>query len=308
MKFRYEDTTITVNMPDRETLLAEIRGRLRAGRGFALATINLDHLVKLRSDAAFRRAYAAHDLIVADGNPIVWLSRAAGHPVTLVPGSDLVLPMAALAADEGAPIALLGSTAEVLDAAAARLAVLHPGLQVVARIAPPMGFDPSGPQAAALLEELGATGARITFLALGAPKQEMLAARGRELLPAMGFLSVARASISSPGRRHGRRRWCGGWRWNGCGAPPRPRGGWGRAMRNARRSCRGNTWPHGASAARAERARRSFPRRSPRATHPRPARQNHSTSSATNAPADRNTASCSGSHTWWRRAIHTTAG
>lgn len=190
MRFRYEDTTITVNMPDRETLLAEIRDRLRAGRGFALATINLDHLVKLRSDAAFRRAYAAHDLIVADGNPIVWLSRAAGHPVTLVPGSDLVLPMAALAADEGAPIALLGSTAEVLDAAAARLAVLHPGLQVVARIAPPMGFDPSGPQAAALLEELGATGARITFLALGAPKQEILAARGRELLPAMGFLSV----------------------------------------------------------------------------------------------------------------------
>jgi len=190
MRFRYEDTTITVNMPDRETLLAEIRDRLRGGRGFALATINLDHLVKLRSDAAFRRAYAAHDLIVADGNPIVWLSRAAGHPVTLVPGSDLVLPMAALAADEGAPIALLGSTAEVLDAAAARLAVLHPGLQVVARIAPPMGFDPSGPQAAALLEELGATGARITFLALGAPKQEILAARGRELLPAMGFLSV----------------------------------------------------------------------------------------------------------------------
>lgn len=190
MRFRYEDTTITVNMPDRETLLAEIRDRLRDGRGFALATINLDHLVKLRSDAAFRRAYAAHDLIVADGNPIVWLSRAAGHPVTLVPGSDLVLPMAALAADEGAPIALLGSTAEVLDAAAARLAVLHPGLQVVARIAPPMGFDPSGPQAAALLEELGATGARITFLALGAPKQEILAARGRELLPAMGFLSV----------------------------------------------------------------------------------------------------------------------
>ena len=190
MKFRYEDTTITVNMPDRETLLAEIRQRLREGRGFAVATINLDHLVKLRGDAGFRRAYAAQDLIVADGNPIVWLARTAGHRVALVPGSDLVLPMAALAADEDAPVALLGSTAEVLDAAAARLEALCPGLRVVARIAPPMGFDPRGPQADALLAKLGATGARVTFLALGAPKQEILAARGRELLPAMGFLSV----------------------------------------------------------------------------------------------------------------------
>ena len=190
MKFCYEDTTITVNMPDRETLLAEIRLRLREGRGFALATINLDHLVKLRSDAGFRRAYAAHDLIVADGNPVVWLARAAGHQLSLVPGSDLVLPMAALAAAEDAPIALLGSTDEVLEATSARLTALHPTLRIVARIAPPMGFDPMGAQAAAVLDDLKATEARITFLALGAPKQEILAARGRELLPSMGFLSV----------------------------------------------------------------------------------------------------------------------
>ena len=53
---------------------------------------------------------------------------------------------------------------------------------VLPSIAPPMGFDPRGPQAEALLAELGATGARVTFLALGAPKQENWIHRNRDKL------------------------------------------------------------------------------------------------------------------------------
>ena len=41
-----------------------------------------------------------------------------------------------------------------------------------------------------LIEALRNSGARLTFLALGAPKQEMFAARCREILPDMGFASV----------------------------------------------------------------------------------------------------------------------
>ncbi len=91
------------------------------GEGFALATLNLDHLVKLRASGAFRRAYGAQDLVVADGNPIVWLSRLAGRKVELVPGgSDMVLPLAEVAADEGVRVALVGSTEESLVAAGGR--------------------------------------------------------------------------------------------------------------------------------------------------------------------------------------------
>ena len=59
MQFRFEDTTISVNIPHAAGLLSAVRARLAARQGFALATINLDHLVKLKSDPAFRRAYAA---------------------------------------------------------------------------------------------------------------------------------------------------------------------------------------------------------------------------------------------------------
>ena len=51
--------------------LVERQIEATARQGFALATINLDHLVKLRHSAPFRAAYAAQDLVVADGNPIV---------------------------------------------------------------------------------------------------------------------------------------------------------------------------------------------------------------------------------------------
>ncbi|MEZ5714975.1 MAG: WecB/TagA/CpsF family glycosyltransferase [Paracoccaceae bacterium] len=146
--------------------------------------------MKLRSSAAFLKAYAAQDLVVADGNPIVWLARLAGERISLVPGSDMVLPLAELAAGEGVPVALVGSTEASLAAAAAEMRRLVPGLEIAARVAPPMGFDPEGASAEAVFAEIEESGARMVFLALGAPKQEMLAARGRARLPAVGFASI----------------------------------------------------------------------------------------------------------------------
>lgn len=190
MQFAYGSSVIRVNMPDRAALLAEVGRRLRAREGFALATINLDHLVKLRRDPAFRGAYAAQDLVVADGNPIVWLSRLAQRPVALVPGSDLVLPLARLATAEGVGIALVGTTDPALAAAADAIARQAPGCRIVARIAPPMGFDADSDAARDLLHRLRDSGAGLCFLALGAPRQERLAARGRIEAPAIGFASV----------------------------------------------------------------------------------------------------------------------
>ncbi|MFN3644906.1 MAG: WecB/TagA/CpsF family glycosyltransferase [Gemmobacter sp.] len=190
MQFRIEKTTITVNQPDRASLLGAVAGRWRAGQGFALATLNLDHLVKLRRSAVFRSAYAAQDLVVADGNPVVWLSRLARRPVALVPGSELVLPLARLATDCGVTVALLGSTDATLQAAAKHMRHAVPGLQIVLCLAPPMGFDPEGPQAQEMLAQVAASGARLCFLALGAPRQEQLAALGRRLAPGVGFVSV----------------------------------------------------------------------------------------------------------------------
>lgn len=190
MNFQVESQSVTVNMTDPGQLLNSVAARLSAGQGFALATINLDHLVKLRHSARFRTAYAEQDLIAADGNPVVWLSRLAGRSVQLVPGSDVLIPLAAEAARAGVPVALVGSTEGILCAAAAALMRAVPGLNVAMCVAPPMGFDVDGASANALLADLARNRIGLCFLALGAPKQEIFAARGRHLAPNVGFASI----------------------------------------------------------------------------------------------------------------------
>lgn len=186
-----QDALSLVNFPTEASLLADVESCLAAGKGFAIATLNLDHVVKMRRNPAFLRAYQAHSHVVADGNPIVWLAHLSGRPeVSLVPGSELIEPVAALAARLGTPVAFLGSTETVLRAAAARLEADHPGLRVAACLAPPYGFDPESAAADAMLDQVAASGARICLLALGAPKQELLAARGIARHPGLGFLSI----------------------------------------------------------------------------------------------------------------------
>ncbi len=185
------DALDLVNVPTMAALLAGVADHLDAGKGFAVATLNLDHIVKLRDHPAFSLAYRAQTHVVADGNPIVWLSQLGGYSaVRLVPGSELIEPLASLAARRGVPVAFLGSTEQVLARAAERLATGHSGLQVTACLAPEYGFDPQSSAADKMLDQIAASGARICFLALGAPKQEILAARGLARHPQLGFVSI----------------------------------------------------------------------------------------------------------------------
>ncbi len=190
VQFLVADSVVRINAGSRARLLDEAARRLRDSEGFAIATLNLDHLVKLREDQAFRGAYAAHDIVTADGNPIVWLSELARRPVELLPGADLILPLSRLAAEAGVSVALVGTTEASLAGAADRLVAEVPGLRVALKVSPPMGFDADGPGALAVLRRVEASGARLCFVALGAPKQERFAALGRGLLPQVGFACI----------------------------------------------------------------------------------------------------------------------
>lgn len=182
---------VTVNAPLRSALLADLDARMAARQGFSVATLNLDHVVKLSRDTVFQAAYSAQTHVTADGNPVVWLSRLSGHgEVELVPGSELIDPVAALAVARHVPVAFFGSTDASLDAAATEMRLRHPGIEIVLTIAPDMDFDPEGTAADAAIAQIAASGARLVFLALGAPKQEIFAARAQDRLPEIGFLSV----------------------------------------------------------------------------------------------------------------------
>lgn len=190
MRFGDVSDQVEVNVPNWDVLFRSLKDRLSTGKGFALATLNLDHLTKLADDPAFRAAYQAQDMVVADGRPVVWLSRLARKPVELLPGSDLIVPLCALCAELNVPIALVGSSDAALDGAATALQARVPGLQIVYRHAPAFGFDPNGAAADGIFEALRTHGVGLCLIALGAPKQEIFAARGRTSAPNVGFASI----------------------------------------------------------------------------------------------------------------------
>ncbi|MBU2983336.1 WecB/TagA/CpsF family glycosyltransferase [Lentibacter algarum] len=223
--FKAKSQQIEVNLEDKAALLRAVSERFSSKQGFALATINLDHLVKLRTSERFAKAYAEHDFVVADGNPVVWLSKLAKRPVSLVPGSDMVVPLARAAAEAGTSIALFGATESSLQAAAAALKKQIPSLDVATAIAPPMGFDASSDAAAEMLGKLESSGAGLVFLALTAPKQEEFAARGRKLAPTLGFASIGAGLDFLSGEQRRAPKWARAlaleWAWRMLSSPAR---------------------------------------------------------------------------------------
>lgn len=180
---------ITVTATSQAALLTDLEQRLDRREAFSLATLNLDHIVKIIRDPAFRAAYARQSIVTADGNPVVWLCRLAGQDVSLVPGADLVDPLAALCARLGLGVALVGSTETSLQVASETLTARYPGLQVVLQIAPSMQFDPEGAEARMAIARIIESDCALVFLALGAPKQEIFAAYAQTQVKA-GLVSI----------------------------------------------------------------------------------------------------------------------
>lgn len=185
-----EAQALRVTVPTHESLYRDVEARMQRGAGFSIATLNLDHVVKLRDDRAFRDAYLEQTHVTADGNPIVWLCKLSGEAVSLVPGSELITPIIELAVKNRVPVAMFGATQASLDATAQALVKTYPDIIIAATLAPPMGFDPNGEVADDYIRQLDASGAGVCFLALGAPKQEIFASRAQKAIPRLGFLSI----------------------------------------------------------------------------------------------------------------------
>lgn len=183
-----------ISIPTLGVAVAAIAAYAEAGRSFTAFTLNLDHLVKLRRDARFRDAYRTASMVTADGAPIVWLSRLQGADVSRATGADLVVPLMAEAASRRLPVYLFGTTGQVLAKAGQQLAARSGGtLDIVGTDAPGHGFDPTSPEADAAIKRIADSGARIALIALGAPKQEIFAARAQSQGVKCGFVCVGAA-------------------------------------------------------------------------------------------------------------------
>ena len=165
------------------------------GKGFTFHTLNLDHVVKLRRSAAFRAAYRRATFICADGWPIVWFAnRAAGRRIyQRAPGADLVEPLLKAAADRSLPVYLIGPGPTAQAAAIATLTQSAPDLLIAGAETPEVGLGDLKFERLTMAARVRDSGASLCLVALGAPKQELLADALAAHCPTVGFLCVGAA-------------------------------------------------------------------------------------------------------------------
>ena len=142
-----------------------------------VVTPNVDHIVKLETNTAFRAAYNGSALIVADGRPVVMASRMLGRPLPgTVPGSDLVPAIFdrfhADAKDE-LKVFLLGAAPGVAERAKAAMSTKWSHVNVVGTLSPSFGFERNPDECEQICKIVAASGADLLVLGVGAPKQEL---------------------------------------------------------------------------------------------------------------------------------------
>lgn len=184
---------VTVNIRSIRHALSTVIGDAQRGRGFCLFTLNLDHCAKLRTNRQFEDAYRHARYVTADGFPIVLLGRLNGASLTRTTGADLLAPLCAQAARHHLAVFLIGPSENVLLHASTRLVGNMPRLQIVGSYAPGRNFDANSIDADVAIERIRRSGARLCFIALGAPRQEIFAARCFSQMPDVGFICVGAA-------------------------------------------------------------------------------------------------------------------
>jgi len=181
-------------------------------------TPNLDHLVNLRESAPLRAAYATADLVVADGQPVVWLSRLAGRPLPQrVSGVDLFDAVCARAGRAGLRLYLLGSAPDVSARAQDVLRRRYTGLDLVGSFTGVVPSDPSDPRHGVLIEEIAEKAPHLVGLFMGHPKQEQWFTMMRSRLPPAAYLALGGTLDFFAGARVRSPRWLqrmgGEWLW-----------------------------------------------------------------------------------------------
>jgi N-acetylglucosaminyldiphosphoundecaprenol N-acetyl-beta-D-mannosaminyltransferase len=172
-------------------VIQHILRELAGGRGGWVITPNVDHLRRLSKDAALRELYRRADLVVADGMPLIWVSRLLGTPLPeRVAGSSLVSTLSESAAQNHRSVYLLGGDEGTAEASARLLKQRYPNLEIAGVSCPAAGFEKDAAKLGVLVDSLVRADPDIIYVALGSPKQERLIDMLRTTLPRAWWLGI----------------------------------------------------------------------------------------------------------------------
>jgi N-acetylglucosaminyldiphosphoundecaprenol N-acetyl-beta-D-mannosaminyltransferase len=162
-----------------QDLVALAESAILARRRLLIGVVNAAKIVHLRSDAVLRESLLECDVLVADGQSVVWAGRALGEPLPeRIAGIDLFEELLALADREQRSVFLLGARPEVLHAVEQAIATRWPRARVAGARDGYFDDADSGLVAA----EIASSGADMLFIAMPSPRKEtFLATHGPRL-------------------------------------------------------------------------------------------------------------------------------
>jgi len=176
---------IAIDAVTPQQAVAHIARWAQQGQSRYVCVANVHMVMEAHDRVEVRRAVQEADLVVPDGMPLVWWLRLMGlRQQPRVYGPDLMLRVCAWAAQAGVPIGLYGAQPQTLRALHARLQERFPRLSIAYQYSPP--FRPlSAEEDRGVVEAIRRSGARVLFVALGCPKQELWMAAHRGRVPAV---------------------------------------------------------------------------------------------------------------------------
>ncbi|MEM9587655.1 MAG: WecB/TagA/CpsF family glycosyltransferase [Planctomycetota bacterium] len=135
-------------------------------------TANLNYVMLHHAGEGVPAITEDADMILADGQPIVWRSRATKTPLpTRVAGSEMIYRLAERAALEGWRIYFLGGVPGVAADCAAKLTELYPAFQIAGVESPPFR-ELSAEEQAEQDQRIREAGTDVLLVAFGQPKGE----------------------------------------------------------------------------------------------------------------------------------------
>jgi N-acetylglucosaminyldiphosphoundecaprenol N-acetyl-beta-D-mannosaminyltransferase len=173
---------IRVDRTSYEDATGRILEWAKRGESHYVCCANVHMVMEAHDDRCVLEAVNGASIITPDGMPLVWWLRKQGYAQERVYGPELMLRVCAAAERAKVPIGLHGGAPETLACLLKSLRDTFPGLQVVHAEAPPFR-SPTHIELEEECSRISGSGARILFVGLGCPKQEVWMARRRDRLP-----------------------------------------------------------------------------------------------------------------------------
>lgn len=184
---------VRISVANYDSAVAAILAAARRRVPFGVSALAVHGVMTGVMDPQHRHRLNQLELLVPDGQPVRWALNWM-HGTGLkdrVYGPNLMLQVLEAAASQNLPVALFGGSAELLEKLQGRLLEKFPSLKIAAVI--PSKFRRiSAEEKADLVRQIADSGARITFVGLGCPRQEVWAYEFREAL-SMPVLAVGAA-------------------------------------------------------------------------------------------------------------------